>query len=153
VLVGRDASVDRVLSEMTGATTLHLAAHGRLRRDNPLFSSLLLDDGPLTVYDLESLPSVPAEIVLSACSAGAGHALVGDELLGLAWTLLAAGARNVLAPLLPVPDRTTIEVMTLLHQELAQHDDLAGAWRDVHRQMADDEALGPVVAAFTLYGA
>ena len=37
----------------------HLAAHGRFRADNPLFSSIDLADGPLTVYDLESLEEAP----------------------------------------------------------------------------------------------
>ena len=37
------------------ADTCHIAAHGTVRPDNPLFSSLLLDDGPYTVFDLEQL--------------------------------------------------------------------------------------------------
>ena len=32
---------------------VHLACHGSFRTDNPLFSTLSLADGPLTVYDLE----------------------------------------------------------------------------------------------------
>ena len=63
-LVGEQATVGAVLEATSGASLLHLAAHGRLRTDNPLFSALELVDGPLTAYDLESLPHVPA----TACS-------------------------------------------------------------------------------------
>ena len=48
----------------------HLACHGSFRADNPLFSSLLLADGGLTVHDVESLGAGPRELVLSACDSG-----------------------------------------------------------------------------------
>ncbi|MFN8157351.1 MAG: CHAT domain-containing tetratricopeptide repeat protein [Candidatus Nanopelagicales bacterium] len=151
-LEGRHAAADRVLSEMPHVTTLHVAAHGRLRRDNPLFSALQLADGPLTVYDIESLPSVPAEIVLSACSTGAAHPVVGDEILGLAWALLSSGARQVVAPLLPIPDVETGELMTRLHTSLSEGHDLAEAWRRTVTDTAEDDPVRLVASAFLMFG-
>ena len=109
VAVGAEAQVGAVLDAAATASVLHLAAHGRLRTDNPLFSTLELADGPLTGYDLESLAHVPETVVLSACSSGEGRAATAEETLGLAWTLLALGAATVVAPLLPVPDAATTE--------------------------------------------
>ena len=105
---------------------LHVAAHGSLRADNPAFSSLELADGPLTVYDLDQLQAVPDLVVLPACDvARAGR--IGDELVGVAHTLLGQGVRAVIAPVLPVPDRATARLMCALHRHLADGDDPATA--------------------------
>ena len=50
-----EATVDNVARALDGADSVHIAAHGRFRDDNPLFCSLELADGNLTVYDLERL--------------------------------------------------------------------------------------------------
>ncbi|MGH3321960.1 MAG: CHAT domain-containing protein, partial [Streptosporangiaceae bacterium] len=48
-----DARAEVVSASLDGADLAHVAAHGRFRADNPLFSSIDLADGPLMVYDLE----------------------------------------------------------------------------------------------------
>ncbi|HEX9032504.1 MAG TPA: hypothetical protein VF834_11710, partial [Streptosporangiaceae bacterium] len=55
VLGSGTATASRVLQALDGADLAHIAAHGTFRADSPLFSSLHLDDGPLTVHDLEGL--------------------------------------------------------------------------------------------------
>ena len=59
-LTGARADVASVLAALDGSATAHIAAHGSYRADSPLFSSLRLADGPLTVYDLEGLSRPPA---------------------------------------------------------------------------------------------
>ena len=153
-LVGERATVGAVLEATSGASLLHLAAHGRLRTDNPLFSALELVDGPLTAYDLESLPHAPATVVLSACSSGAGHATVGEETLGLAWTLLGLGSASVVAPLLPVPDEATRAVMVALHRHLAAGAAGAEALSAAAAEIdPDDPVAAAVTTAFVAYGA
>ena len=66
VLAGGTATNARVLDAIDGARLVHIAAHGTFRADSPLFSSLQLADGPLTVYDLERLRRAPRQIVLSS---------------------------------------------------------------------------------------
>ena len=105
----------------------HLAAHGELRADNPLFSSLRLADGPLTVHDLDALASAPGVVVLGACDTAASVVGAGDELLGLAAALLRLGSRSLVAPLVPVPDEETRPLLELLHAELAAGRDCAEA--------------------------
>src|SRR5229473_5221638 len=53
VLGGAEATAGRVLSALDGAWLGHIAAHGSFRADSPMFSSLRMCDGPLTVYDFE----------------------------------------------------------------------------------------------------
>ena len=66
-LVGDAATVQATLAAFDGAALAHVAAHGMFRADNPLFSSLRLADGPLTVYDLEGIGHAPRTVVLAAC--------------------------------------------------------------------------------------
>jgi len=103
-LIGAAATVDTVTAVLNGAGLAHLAAHGQVRAHNPLFSSLRLADGPLTVYDLERLERVPRMVVLAACDSGRTVVCAGDELLGISATLLSHGAQQVVASVVPVPD-------------------------------------------------
>jgi len=119
VLLDGDATVGQVLAHLQQTSIAHLAAHGVFRTDNPQFSSLQFADGDLTVYDLGTLPRVPAVLVLSACDAGAITVRPGDELLGLSAALLAMGATSLIAPSVPVPDDATVGLMVALQQHLA----------------------------------
>jgi CHAT domain-containing protein len=119
VLAGGAATVAATTAALEGASIAHIAAHGRLRVDNPLFSSLDLADGPLTVYDLERLERAPATVLLPACRSAVSSLRSGEELLGLAAAFLALGSRSVVASVIPVPDATTAAFMPRLHGRLA----------------------------------
>ena len=118
VLVGRRATVEAALAAIERADVVHLAAHGSFRADSPLFSSVRLADGPLTVYDLERVDRAPRLVVLSACEAATVAVRSGDELLGTAATLIGMGVREVIAPVMAVPDEATRPLMLALHRHL-----------------------------------
>ena len=82
-LTGDDATVAQVAQALDGADSAHLAAHGRFRDDNPLFCSLELADGALTVYDLERLRRAPRRLVLSSCESGLSSGARGRRADGL----------------------------------------------------------------------
>lgn len=115
---GPQASVETALRLLVGAQVAHFAAHSIIHREHPLFSSLLLADGPLTAYDLERLQPLPRLVVLASCNSGRHAVRAGDELLGLTATLLACGVRQVIAPVVPIPDAETAPLMTYLHEYL-----------------------------------
>lgn len=118
VLTGSAATATATAKALDGAALAHLACHGRFRADNPLFSSLELADGPLTVYDLESLGGAPQHVVLSACDSGVSATRPGDELLGVLSSLFALGTRLVVASVVPVPDLDTGALMVAFHDAL-----------------------------------
>jgi len=118
VLTGAAASAERVRQALDGAGLAHVAAHGRFRADNPLFSSIELADGPLTVYDLERLRRAPEVLVLSACESGLSAVAAGDELMGLAAAVLGLGTRALVGSVTPVSDADTRRLMDGLHQRL-----------------------------------
>lgn len=154
LLGGADATVDAVREAMAGASLAHLACHGQFRADNPLFSSLELHDGALSVFELERLGRAPQQIVLSACDAGLSAVHPGDELLGLAAALLRLGTTGLVASVLPVPDAATRRLMEALHAELATGATLAQALAAA-RATLDPERDDDLVAswAFQVLGA
>ena len=155
-LVGPLATVGAVTTAMGGAALVHLAAHGTIRADNPLFSSLLLADGPLTVYDLERLPRGPDTVVLSACDAGRDVVLAGDELLGLSAAFLARETRQVVASVIQIHDAATTSVISVFHSLLSRGKDVAAALSQAQERIAADEdhpAAFAAAAGFVCLGA
>ena len=85
------STADTVAAALADAHLVHLACHGRLRADNPMFSSLLLSDGPLTVQELYARGVAPHRLVLASCESGTQVSYAGDEVLGFVSALLARG--------------------------------------------------------------
>ena len=129
VLANGAATAGRVLAALDGAWLAHVAAHGTFRGDNPLLSSLQLDDGPLTVYDLEGLSRAPHRLVLSSCESGRAAPAGADELLGMAASMMPMGTVGIVAAVVPVNDRITPEVMASLHERVASGAGLPDALR------------------------
>jgi CHAT domain-containing protein len=154
VLTGADASAAAVLAAMGRADTVHVAAHGRLRVDNPMFSALELADGPLTIYDLEQVRQAPRVVVLPACQSGQPDVRAGDEVMGLAQALLALGAEAVVATVVPVDDEATRPLMVDLHRRLAAGEPVATALALAQSgHDAGDPRSVAAAAAFVCFGA
>jgi CHAT domain-containing protein len=118
-LSGDDATVTATLKLLDKSAIAHIACHGNFRRENPMFSSLGMADGPMTVYDLEQLESPPCTVVLPSCNAASSAISVGDELVGTATALLGIGVRTVVAPLTVINDQATVPIMSSLHHYLS----------------------------------
>jgi hypothetical protein len=139
-LQGRAADVGSVLQAIDGASIAHLACHGRMRSDSPLFSSLELADGPLNVYELQHLRRPPELVVLSSCDLATSATHPGDELLGFAAALLNMGTRTVIASTVPVPDAAAKRLMRALHEQLAARQPPARALAHAQRLIATGES-------------
>jgi tetratricopeptide (TPR) repeat protein len=138
VLGDGSATVARVMSAIDGARLVHIAAHGTFRADSPLFSALQLDDGPLTVYDLERLRRGPRSLVLSSCDSGVVAPAGADEVLGLASSLIPLGTAGIVASVVPVNDAAVVPLMIELHRQLRGGASLAEALRDARRASGSD---------------
>jgi tetratricopeptide (TPR) repeat protein len=154
LLSGAAATAPMLSARMNGAAMLHLAAHGNVRSDNPLFSSLTLADGPFTVYELERLAFPPHHVVLAACDTGRPHIVAGEEVLGFGAALLGGGTATLVAPVLPVPDAATVPLMRSYHQGLRAGRSPAEALAAAQSGLdAEDTAGGAAAAAFVCLGA
>jgi CHAT domain-containing protein len=154
VLLGQgSATAGDVLRALDGAWLAHIAAHGTFRADNPLFSSIQLDDGPLTVHDLERLGRAPYRIVLSSCDSGVAAPVGADELLGLVSSLVPLGAAGIVASIVPVNDRAAVPLMLALHDALQKEVTLAEALLAAREATVGDPLAEATAHSFLALGA
>jgi tetratricopeptide (TPR) repeat protein len=97
---------------------LHLACHAQFRPENPLFSSLHLADGWVTVRDICSQKLKAQLVTLSACETGLNKIFAGDEILGLARGFLSAGASSLVLSLWTVNDEAAARLMHIFYENL-----------------------------------
>jgi hypothetical protein len=152
LLRGKRATVEAALGALDGARLAHVAAHGHFRADSPLFSSLEMADGALTVYELERLKRAPYRLVLSACESGVLAPVGAEELLGLAAALFSLGTAGMVSSIAEVNDEITADLMLTLHEGLAAGNDPATALHAVRRAAAGDPTATATAAAFVALG-
>jgi len=153
-LAGSAATARKVAAAMAGARLAHVIAHGSFRADNPLFSSLRMADGPLTVYELEGLTAAPQRVVLSACNAGIAAVRPDNELLGVSSALFALGASTLVASVVLVGDSQTGRMMVDFHRALAAGHDAPAALAEAQARAGEENLRAFASAAsFVCFGA
>jgi hypothetical protein len=153
VLANSGATTQKVLYALEGAWVAHIAAHGTFRADSPLFSSLRMHDGPLTVYDFEQLDRAPYRLVLPSCDSGVLAPSGANELLGLVSSLLPLGTAGIIAAIVPLNDRAVVPVMVDLHTYLREGQTLAESLYRVKRGLADDPIQQATALSLVTLGA
>ncbi len=146
------ATVERSLAALDGAGVAHVAAHGRFREDSPMFSSLDLDDGPLTVHDLERLDRAPHRMVLSACESGVVAPIGAGEMLGLVAAMLSMGSAGIVSSVAQVNDRATADLMLDVHAAMDDGEDLGTVLLRARQAARGDSVREATAAAFLAMG-
>jgi CHAT domain-containing protein len=112
---------------------IHFAAHAMANPSSPLDSTIVLAPGArgdrLSVREVVRLPLSADLVTLSACRSAGARAYAGVGLVGLTWGFMMAGARQVVAGLWDVADRSTAALMDRLYAGLAGGQDPAQALR------------------------
>lgn len=151
-LTGAEATTAEAHAALLGADLVHVAAHGRHRPDNPLFSSVRMADGDLYAYEVDPTAAggrTAGCVVLSACEAGLATVRPGDESLGLTHVLLQLGTRSVVAGVARVRDDVSARLMRRAHHAMTLGADAAAAVADAQHQSLEEGAP----AAFVCFGA
>ena len=140
-LVGAAATCSAVVEAIDGASLVHVAAHSALNTQNPMFSSITLADGDLTVHQLAHVRRAPSTVVLASCESATAVA-VGATSIGLSSSLLRLGIARVVGTACEIPDLdVTSRVQRRLHDhDLAEHADALRAVR-ADPELDDDERL------------
>lgn len=126
-LLPPSSTVDSTIGLVKDAELAHLACHGRFRSDSPLFSSLDLSDGQLTLYEMLARGVAPRRVVLASCNSGAQQPYEGNEVLGFVSAMMSNGSAGIAAAEMPIPDGACAASMTVLHQRISRGDSLASA--------------------------
>ncbi len=129
-LVGEGASFSAFARLAPTHDLIHLACHGQFRPENPMFSSLHLADGWITVHDICSRSIKAGLVTLSACETGLSSIYAGDEILGLVRGFLSAGANSLIVSLWAVNDAAAGELMTNFYRKLQRTRSIASSIRE-----------------------
>lgn len=174
VITGAEATEQRLVAGVAGATFVHLATHGFCSgiASSGVTAGIALafanrgregaphgDDGILTSDEAALLDLRGCRLVtLSACQSGLGTPVSGENLLGLRRSLHLAGAQATLTSLWRVDDAATAASMADFYRALWR-DGLspAAAWRRVQlahieAQRAAGEVLPGVWGGFVVEG-
>jgi tetratricopeptide (TPR) repeat protein len=102
IAIDGQATVEALRSFLTKPGIVHISAHGMWLAKLPGGGYIALADGRFAVKQIIDLRVLSSLVLLSACHSGRLHVTQSDDTIGLAPTLLARGASNVLATLWPV---------------------------------------------------
>jgi CHAT domain-containing protein len=152
VLSDEQATVGALRNASSGCRVLHLACHGLFRVDNPMFSSLKLDDGWLTAADIMQLDLAGSLVTLSACESGRNEVFAGDELIGLARAFLGVGASTLVVSLWLVQDEATASLMEKYYERLSEGAGPAQALRMAQLAIKEERPHPYYWAPFVLVG-
>ncbi len=129
VFTGEAANFATFYRNSQNKDLIHLACHGQFRPDNPMFSSLHLADGWITVQDICAQKLTAGLVTLSACETGLSEIFAGDEILGLARGFLSAGAASIVVSLWTVNDVATARLMKSFYTHLQRTASVAASLR------------------------
>ncbi len=126
-LAGQEVTEQFFKENATEYSVLHLAMHGILNKEKPLFSSLAftedyhpVEDNFVHGYEISQLSLKADLVVLSACETGYGKFQQGQGVLSLARSFMSAGVPAVVVSLWQVNDQTTAIIMQYFYQNLAK---------------------------------
>ncbi len=126
VFTGPAATEGALRTAAREASVVHIATHGELGPSSPMYSFLTLggtagavdpaEDGRLEAWEVANL-ALPVEVaVLSACESARGATGGGEGVMGLSWSLFAAGASTAVVSLWKVDSSSTTDLMLAFHR-------------------------------------
>ena len=128
-LVGKRATFSAYIENAPAFDLIHLACHGQFRPENPMFSSLHLADGWITVQDICSQKLKASLVTLSACETGVNRIFAGDEILGLVRGFISAGASSLIVSLWTLNDEAAGKLMKQFYTNLQRGESIAASLR------------------------
>jgi len=152
LVLGDEASAERVIGAAADAGIVHLACHGRFSAENPLASGLKLADRWLTVRDIYALRLRASLVTLSGCDTGRSVVGDGDELVGLVRGFFVAGAASLLMSLWLVNDESATDLMDRFYRSWQGGASKAAALRSAQLAAMAEHPHPAFWAPFVLVG-
>ena len=160
-LIGKDATIDTVLTRLPGAKLLYFATHGVADPETSLDESFLAlggnqpGKGKWTMREIESTSYEHTQLaVLSACQTGLGQVYDGG-IMHLARTFQVSGVPRVVMSLWRVDDEATADLMITFMRQLQNPDPAVMPAEALRRAMVEVKRRRPEPrrwASFVLFG-
>jgi tetratricopeptide (TPR) repeat protein len=131
----------------------HFIGHAELRADNPFYSFLLLEDGPLFAADFRLKQCKVGLVTLAACRCAEQVALPGEEPTGIVRSMLEMGAKTIVAARWPVSDRSTAVWMETFYENYFSGASACDSAARASQQVREDSPSATHWSAFAVYGA
>jgi len=136
VLTGADARESALKTIAGRYRIVHLATHGIVDDDSPLYSALVLatakddpDDGLLEMREIQDLQLNADLVVLSACDTARGKVYPGEGVVGLSWAFLSAGCPTTVVTQWKANSKSTSLLMIEFHRQIVASRSVAEALR------------------------
>jgi CHAT domain-containing protein len=130
---------------------VHVATHAVRSSENPLFSRILMDDGPFFPFDLFGSGIKARLVTLSGCQTAAPGLYYGNS-FSLAKIFYQGGADYVLASLWPISDKISMVFMVEFYRALKRHGGIAAAYWAAMEKTAKVNSHPSFWGAFVLLG-
>ena len=158
LLIGRQATKEAVLRNISNASLVHFAVHGNAGKGELALASEESTNKEGCILTVEEIAKVAMRaklVVLSTCHGARGRILKAEGVVGITRAFLGCGARSVLAAMWAVTDDATLVLMTkfyeyLLNQKMSASRALHQAMREMRN--SDDFNKARHWAPFVLYG-
>jgi CHAT domain-containing protein len=125
VMTGSQADKERWKAQAPEYRILHLATHGVLNSNNPLYSYLVMnrvagtqEDSVLSAREILGMNLDADLTVLSACETARGKFRFGEGLIGMSWAFLVAGTPTTVVSQWKVDSASTSSLMVAFHRSL-----------------------------------
>lgn len=116
--INKESSIESLILQAKNSEIIHLALHGKVNIENPLYSELLLYNESITSSQIYNEDIRSNLVVLSACDTGYGTIQKGEGVMSLSRAFTFAGASSTLTSLWKVPDKETSQIMVSFYEHL-----------------------------------
>ncbi len=123
-----EATEQRFKEVAADYSIIHVASHGLINNEAPLYSRLLfaeenldsLNDGSLLTRELFAMRAPADMVVLSACNSGSGDVVRGEGIISMANGFFYAGSKSAIMTLWLANDQSTSQLMNGFYKNLAE---------------------------------
>ena len=162
VVQDKNATKEAFKSNVSKASVMHIAAHGKIDNFNPMnsylaFSDINSNDSKLRLEEVSRYTMPLDLLVLSACESGIGRFNYGDGMMSMGKSFERAGVSASIMTLWKVPDRESGKIMQSFYKHLQDKNTISTALRKAKQEYldsTDDELLKHPFywAGFICYG-
>lgn len=152
-LFGGAATSANILDALAADDIVHVGAHGRLRRDNPMLSTLECADGPLYGYELARSARVAGTVLLWSCALGGARMPADVGVAGWPTLLAQLGCNALIAAPGALPSAPAPELAAEVHRGLARGDATDAILQHVRLVALSDDLACRAAAMLAVHGA